>query len=124
LTLSRTDYETRTTAQEDAMAIELNDMNFTDEVINAGQTVLVDFGAAWCGPCKMLDPIVEELASEYAGRVKVGKIDLDTNPDTAIEFGVRSLPSILFFRDGKVVDRIVGAVPKGEIVRVLNNAMA
>lgn len=105
------------------MAIELNDDNFASEVINADEPVLVDFGAEWCGPCRVLDPIVEQLAVEYEGRVKVGKIDLDANPNTAIEFGVRSLPSLLFFRNGVVVDRIVGAVSKGEIVRVLGNAM-
>lgn len=105
------------------MAIELNDGNFRDEVVASTLPVIVDFGAEWCGPCRTLDPIVEQLAVEYAGSVKVGRIDLDANPNTAIEYGVRSLPSILFFRDGVVVDRIVGAVSKGEIVRVLTNAI-
>ena len=105
------------------MALELNDENFRREVLEASEPVLVEFGAEWCGPCRMLEPIVEELAAEYAGRVKVGMIDLDNNPNTAIEFGVRSLPSILFFRDGAVVDRIVGAVSKGEILKVMTNAV-
>jgi thioredoxin 1 len=106
------------------MPIELTDDNFASEVINASQPVLVDFGAEWCGPCRMIEPIVEQLATEYEGRVKVGKIDLDSNPNTAIEFGVRSLPSLLVFRGGVVVDRIVGAVSKGEIVKVLENAVS
>lgn len=84
------------------------DQNFQEEVLNSSTPVLVDFFATWCGPCKMLAPVVEELATEYAGKVKVGKLDVDDNPVVAQTYGVQSIPTILFFKNGQLVDKMVG----------------
>jgi thioredoxin 1 len=92
--------------------IAVDDANFSTEVLNAQQTVLVDFWAIWCGPCKMVAPIVEELASEYNGKLKVAKMDVDANPRTAMQYGIRSIPTLMVFKGGQVVEQIVGAVPK------------
>ena len=91
---------------------EVTDASFTSEVEQAGSLVLVDFWAEWCGPCKAVTPVLEELATEYDGRVKVTKLDVDANPQTTMQFNVRSIPSVLFFKDGKHVDTVVGLVPK------------
>lgn len=95
------------------------DQNFEEEVIKSNIPVLVDFWAVWCGPCKMIAPIVEQLADELAGQVKVGKLDVDSNQDTSIKYGIRGIPTLLIFKDGKVVDTIVGAVPKANILSKL-----
>lgn len=100
-------------------ALEITDANFAAEVEQSNIPVLVDFWAVWCGPCKMIAPIVEELAGEYEGKVKIGKLDVDNNPNVAMKFGIRSIPTLLVFKDGKVVDQIVGAVPKPQIVQKL-----
>jgi thioredoxin 1 len=92
--------------------IIFTDANFEDEALKANVPVVVDFWATWCGPCRMIAPIVEELAGEFDGKVKVGKLDVDENQQTAIKYGVRSIPTVLFFKDGKVVDTIIGASPK------------
>jgi len=101
----------------------ITDDNFDEEVIKSDKPVLIDFWAAWCGPCKMIAPIVEELVDEYEGKAKIGKLDVDNNQQTAIKFGVRSIPTILIFKDGKLKDTIIGAVPKGQIVQRLNSAI-
>ena len=88
------------------------DANFDAEVLQSDQPVLVDFWATWCGPCRTIAPIVEELASDYDGKAKVVKLDVDNNPQTAMKYGIRSIPSLLFFKGGKPVDQMVGVVPK------------
>ncbi|KAB2851023.1 MAG: thioredoxin, partial [Ignavibacterium sp.] len=90
--------------------IEFTDQNFNTEVLQSDKPVLVDFWAVWCGPCKMIAPFVEELAGEFEGKAKVGKLDVDNNQETAIKYGVRSIPTVLIFKAGKVTDTIIGAV--------------
>ncbi len=104
--------------------ITITDENFNEEVLKSDKPVLIDFWATWCGPCKMIAPIVEELVDEYDGKAKIGKLDVDNNQQTAIKFGVRSIPTILIFKDGKLKETIIGAVPKGQIVQKLNLAIA
>jgi len=99
------------------------DQNFEDEVIKSDIPVLVDFWAIWCGPCKMIAPIVEQLAEELSGKVKIGKLDVDSNQQTSIKYGIRGIPTLLIFKDGKVVDTIVGAVPKAVILSKLQPFM-
>ncbi|MBN1495096.1 thioredoxin [Candidatus Peregrinibacteria bacterium] len=86
----------------------LNDANFASEVLNAKGVYVVDFFATWCGPCKMIGPIIEEIAKEYEGKAKVGKVDVDGSPNTAGQFGVQSIPTIILFKDGKEIDRVIG----------------
>lgn len=96
--------------------IEVTDANFEKEVLNADTPVLVDFWAVWCGPCKIIAPVVEEIAKEYDGRIKVGKLDVDNNPDVSLKFGIRSIPTLMIFKGGKIVEQIIGAVPKRNLV--------
>jgi thioredoxin 1 len=100
--------------------IALTDDNFSFEVLRAETPVLVDFWAAWCGPCRMVAPIVEELANEYAGRAKICKLDVDDAQKTAGEYGIRSIPTLLIFKEGKVADQVIGAVPKSQIKEKLD----
>ena len=95
------------------MTIEVTDANFEDVIINAGKPALIDFWAEWCGPCRMLTPIIKELAEEYGDKIVVGKLDVDSNPGVSYKYGIRNIPTILFFKDGEVADKQVGVVPKG-----------
>ena len=97
----------------------ITDDNFQDEVLNSELPVLIDFWAVWCGPCKMIAPIVEDLATEYDGKAKIGKLDVDSNQQTSIKYGVRSIPTLLIFKGGELVDTIIGAVPKAKVVEKL-----
>ena len=98
------------------MALEFTDANFDELVIKSGKPVIVDLWAEWCGPCRMLTPIVEEMAKEYEGRAVIGKLNVDDNPDITAKFGVRNIPTVLFFKGGEVADKQVGAVPKSALV--------
>ncbi|MBT3300626.1 MAG: thioredoxin [Candidatus Marinimicrobia bacterium] len=103
--------------------IEFNDQNFESEVEKSDLPVLVDFWAVWCGPCKAIAPVIAEIADEYAGRVKVGKLDVDNNSQTAVKFGIRSIPTLLIMKNGSVVNQMVGAVPKNNIESLLNETL-
>ncbi len=103
--------------------IEFTDVNFDQEVVKSETPVLVDFWAEWCGPCKMIAPVVSELANEYEGKLKVGKVDVDSNQQVAMQYGIRGIPTLLIFKGGRVVDQIVGAVPKPHIVDKLKRVL-
>lgn len=105
------------------MALELTDSNFEVAALNSDKPVMVDFWAEWCGPCRMVGPIVEEVANEYADKAVVGKLNVDNNPGVAQKYGIRSIPTILFFKNGEIVDRQVGAVPKAALVKKLEAHM-
>ena len=105
------------------MAKTFTDSNFGAEVLDASGVVLVDFWAPWCGPCRMVGPIIEEVAKEYEGKVKVGKVNVDENQQVASQFGIMSIPTMLLFKDGEVVDQMVGALPKQEITGKLDAVM-
>lgn len=106
-----------------AKAIEITDANF-EQIINSDQPVLVDFWAEWCGPCRMIGPVVEELAGEYEGKAVIGKVNVDENPNISAKFGIRSIPTLLVFKNGEIVDKQVGAVPKGVLSQKLDAQMA
>jgi len=103
--------------------VAVTDTNFESEVLQSSIPVLVDFSAAWCGPCKQIAPLIDELAAEYEGRVKVTKIDIDESPQTAQQYGIRGVPSLYVFKGGEVVERQVGAVPKAKIAALMNKAL-
>lgn len=103
--------------------MEFTDQNFNAEVLQSDKPVMIDFWAVWCGPCKMIAPFIEELAGEFEGKAKVGKLDVDNNQETAIKYGVRSIPTVLIFKGGKVIDTIIGAVPKVQLKQKLEAAV-
>jgi len=97
------------------MAFEITDSNFQTEVLNSEKVTLIDFWAEWCGPCRAISPIVEELAKEYDGRALIGKVNVDENPEITVKYGIRNIPTILFIKKGEIVDKQVGAVPKSAL---------
>ncbi len=106
-----------------AEPVEVNESNWDDAVLNSDVPVLVDFWAEWCGPCKMIAPTVHEMAVEYDGQLNVGKVDVDSNPNIAMKYNVRSIPALIFFKNGEPVDQIVGAVPKGVLKKKVDSVL-
>ena len=102
----------------------VTDSEFSQQVLSADLPVLVDFWADWCGPCKMIAPVVEELAEEYDGKVSFTKVDVDDNPNIAISYGIRSIPTLLIFKDGKVAEQVIGAVPKSMLKKKLDKVLS
>lgn len=105
-----------------SMAVEATDANF-NELINSDKPVLVDFWAEWCGPCKMIGPVVEQLASEYEGKAVIAKMDVDQNAQVPAKFGIRSIPTLMVFKNGQLVDKVIGAVPKNVLEQKLQAAL-
>lgn len=103
------------------MAIKIDKFNFVEEVLEADVPVIVDFWASWCGPCMMLSPVIEQLAKELDGKVKVGKINVDEEMELSVEFGIESIPTLMFFKDGEMVKKTIGLMTKNEILDIVNS---
>jgi thioredoxin len=101
------------------MALEINDSNYEELVMKSEKTVVLDFWATWCGPCRMIAPIIEEMATEFDGKAVIGKVDVDNAPKVAAKFGIRNIPTVIFIKNGEVVDKQVGAVPKNTLISKL-----
>ena len=106
-----------------AEPFEVNDDNFQELVLDSDTPVMVDFWADWCGPCKMIAPAVHDMAEEYDGKLKVGKLDVDASPNVAMKYGVRSIPALIFFKNGEPVDQLIGAVPKGALKKKVDSVL-
>jgi thioredoxin 1 len=106
------------------MALELTDSNFKQSVLDSDKLTIVDFWAEWCGPCRAIGPVIDELSKEYNGRINVGKLNVDHNPQVSTDYGITSIPAILFIKGGKVVDKLVGAQPKGNFVKKIEAHLA
>ena len=104
-------------------ATAVTDTTFEGEVLGGSEPVVVDFWAEWCGPCKLIAPVLDELADEYQGRLKVTKLNVDENPTTSAKYGVRSIPTLLFFKDGQIVDQVIGAVSKADLKKKFDAAL-
>ncbi len=102
------------------MAVEITDGNFEEVVMKADKPVVIDFWAEWCGPCRMITPIIAEMSTEYEGKAIIGKVDVDSNPGISAKFGIRNIPTVLFIKGGEIKDKQVGAVPKSKLVEKLN----
>ncbi|MGO1597223.1 MAG: thioredoxin [Sphingobacterium sp.] len=105
------------------MALEITDSNFDEVVLKSDKPVLVDFWAEWCGPCRLVGPLVEEIATEYEGKAVVGKVNVDHNPDISVRFGIRNIPALLFFKDGEIVDKQIGSAPKSILAEKLDKQL-
>lgn len=105
------------------MALEITDANFDELVLKSDKPVLIDFWAEWCGPCRMVGPLVEELSKEYEGRAVIGKVNVDHNPAISMKFGIRNIPALLFFKNGEIVDKQIGAVPKSVLADKLSKQL-
>ena len=101
------------------MTVEVNDSNFEEVVLKSDKPVIIDFWAEWCGPCRMVDPIIKEISKEYEGKVLVVKVDVDSNPGISSKLGIRNIPTVMFYKNGKMVDKQVGAVPKSNLISKL-----
>lgn len=105
------------------MVVEITDSNFDELVLKADKPVVIDFWAVWCGPCRMVNPIVEDLSAKYDGKVVIGKVDVDSNPDIATRYGIRNIPTVLFLKNGEVADKQVGVAPRQKFVDKLNGLL-
>ncbi len=106
------------------MAKEFNDANFQTDVLDSDKLTVVDFWAEWCGPCRAIGPVIEELSKEYDGKVNIGKVNVDVNPQVSTNYGITSIPAILFIKNGQVVDKIVGAQPKSNFVKKIESHLS
>lgn len=106
------------------MPVELTDANFQEKVLNSDKLSVIDFWAEWCGPCRAIGPIIEELSKEYSEKINVGKVNVDHNPQLSVNYGITSIPAILFVKDGKVIDKLIGAQPKGNFVKKIEQHLS